>query len=83
MDVSREIDLLPAWEVQMEQQSKTKFHITWDEAWRAEKAREKARQACCNEIPTAGPLKLFAANLAREFPKLKATAFRFLSLKDH
>ena len=39
----------------MEQQSKLKFHITWNEAWRAEKAREKARQACCNEIPTAGP----------------------------
>jgi len=63
--------------------SKRQLHITWDEAWRAENQREKARQACCNEIPTAGPVKLFATNVARELPKVKAAAFRFLSVKIH
>jgi hypothetical protein len=54
-------------------------HISWKEAWVAENERERARLFACNEIPTAGPIELFAANVARELPKLKARAFRYFT----
>jgi hypothetical protein len=55
------------------------IHFTWDQAWRAESEREKARLACCNEVPTAGPVKLFVANVAKELPHMRARAFRYLA----
>jgi len=70
-----------ASEAQGEQRKRTRgaVHFTWDQAWRAESEREQARLSSCNDIPTAGPFTLFAANVARELPKIKARAFRYFS----
>ena len=69
--------------VEEQDQAKRTVHFSWGQAWRAENEREKAKLLCCNENPTAGPLKLFAANVVKELPNLKAKAIRFLSLKSH
>jgi hypothetical protein len=66
-------------ESELEEHFKRQVHISWNEAWRAEKEREKARLTSCNEIPTAGPLTLLAVNIARELPNIKARAFRYFS----
>ena len=57
-------------------------HISWNEAWSEENQRERARLAACLEIPTAGPVKLFVANVARELPRIKARTLRYLSWKS-
>jgi hypothetical protein len=66
-------------EVQLEEPFKRHNHISWNEAWCAENERERARLLSCHEIPTAGPFRLFAANVARELPGIKARAFRYLT----
>jgi len=57
------------------------LHITWNEAQRAEAERERIRRAGCKSIPAPSLLKLIAAGVSRELPKLKATALRFVSAK--
>jgi hypothetical protein len=75
-------------EVRMEtstrqEQAKKTVHITWNEAQRAETARETMRRARYKTIPAPSLLKLFAASVSRELPKLKAAALRFVSVKNH
>jgi hypothetical protein len=66
-----------------QEQTKRTVHITWSEAQRADAERETVRRARYKSIPAPNLLKLIAANVSRELPKLKATAFRFLSIKNH
>ena len=58
-------------------------HITWNEAQRAETERETLRRARYKSIPAPNLLKRIAASVSRDLPKLKATARRFMSLKNH
>jgi hypothetical protein len=77
---------LPLWSVggaELDEQSKRRVHISWAEAQRAETERDRARQAYCKLIPNESPLKLFRAKISEGLPKLKATAYRFLSVKSH
>jgi hypothetical protein len=66
-----------------QEQAKKTVHITWKEAQRAEAERETARRARYKSIPAPNLLKLVAASVSRELPKLKATALRFVSVKNH
>jgi hypothetical protein len=66
-----------------QEQTKRTVHITWSEAQRADAERETVRRARYKSIPAPNLLKLIAANVSRELPKLKETAFRFLSIKNH
>jgi hypothetical protein len=66
-------------EVQLDGSFKRQNHISWNDAWRAENDRERARLISCNQIPTAGPIALLAANVARELPNIKARAFRYFT----
>jgi len=58
-------------------------HITWNEARRAEAEREKLKEARCTSIPVPNRLKVMAAHLFKDLPKLKAAALRLLSVKPH
>jgi hypothetical protein len=66
-----------------QEQAKKTVHITWNEAQRAEVERETVRRARYRSIPAPNLLKLMAASVSRELPKLKATALRFVSVKNH
>jgi hypothetical protein len=66
-----------------QEQVKRRVHITWNEAQRAEAERETVRRARYKSTPAPNLLKLIAANFSRELPKLKATALRFLSVKNY
>ncbi len=66
-----------------QEQAKKTVHITWNEAQRAEVERETVRRARYKSIPQPNLLKLIAATVSRELPKLKATALRFVSVKNH
>ena len=84
MAIDTEVD----WESGMEkyrkyEQVKKTVHITWTQAQRAEAERETARRERYKSIPAPNPLKLFAASLSKQMPKLKATALRFVSAKNH
>jgi hypothetical protein len=75
-------------EVGMEKQTKQEqakkiVHITWNEAQRAEAERETVRRARYKSIPAPNLVKLIAASVSRELPKLKATVLRFVSVKNH
>jgi hypothetical protein len=63
--------------------AKKTIHITWTEAQRAEAERETVRRTRYKSIPAPNLLSLIAANISRELPKLKATALRFWSVKNH
>jgi hypothetical protein len=63
--------------------AKKTIHFTWTEAQRAEAEREKVRRARYKSLPAPNLLRLIAANLSKELPKLKATAMRFWSVKNH
>ncbi len=65
------------------EQAKKTVHITWNEAQRAEAERETVRRARYKSIPAPNLLKLIADGVSRELPKLKATALRFVSVKNH
>lgn len=65
------------------EQVKKTVHITWNQAQRAEAEREAERRERYKSIPVPNPLKVFAASLSRQVPKLKATALRFVSVKNH
>ena len=58
-------------------------HITWNEAQRAEAERETLRRERYKSIPAPNLLKLIAASVSRDLPKLKAAALRFMSVKNH
>ena len=66
-----------------QEQAKKTIHITWNEAQRAETARETVRRGRYKTIPTRNLLKLIAASVSSELPKLKAAALRFVSVKNH
>jgi hypothetical protein len=65
------------------QQAKKTVHITWSEAQRAEAERETLRRTRYKPIPAPNLLKAITASVSRELPKLKATALRFVSVKNH
>ena len=72
----------------MEKQTKQEHvkktvHITWNEAQRADAERESVRRARYKSNPAPNLLKVIAASVSRELPKLKATALRFVSMKNH
>ena len=67
----------------MQEQARRTVHITWIEAQRAEKEREKLRQARYNSVPVPSLRRLVAAHFSTDLPKLKATALRLLSVKSH
>jgi hypothetical protein len=59
-------------------------HITWNEAQRAEAERERVRCARCKSLPARRSLlQLIVAGVSSQLPKLKATALRFVSAKNH
>jgi hypothetical protein len=64
-------------------QAKKTVHITWNEAQRAEAERESVRRARYKSSPAPNLLKVIAARVSRELPKLKATALRFVSVNNH
>ena len=66
-----------------QEQAKKTVHITWNEAQRAETEREAVRRARYKSIPAPNLLKVIAASVSRELPKLKATALRFVNVKNH
>ncbi|MGH7929396.1 MAG: hypothetical protein ACREQV_16525 [Candidatus Binatia bacterium] len=66
-----------------QEQARRTVHITWTEAQRAETERENVRRARYKSIPARSLLKLLSANVSKELPRLKATALRFFSMKDH
>jgi hypothetical protein len=70
-------------EIKVEEQTERKVHLLWAEAWQAETERERAKQAGCKPVPPSNPLRIFAAKVYGEIPKLKATALRFLSVRSH
>jgi hypothetical protein len=61
---------------------KQQRHVSWNDAWSAEKQRERVRLAACREIPTAGPVRLFLANVARELPRIKARTLQYFSWRS-
>jgi hypothetical protein len=42
---------------------KRKVHITWEDAWKAEAERERARQAVCRPLVKRSLLEIFAGAL--------------------
>ena len=66
-----------------QEQAKKTVHITWHEAQRADAERETVRRARYKPIPAPNLLKLIFAGVSKELPKLKATALRFVSVKNH
>jgi hypothetical protein len=66
-----------------QEQAKKTVHITWNEAQRAEAERETVRRERYKSIPAPNVLKVIAASVSRKLPKLKATALRFVSVKNH
>ena len=62
----------------MEDHPKRKLHISWKDALAGEAERERARIASCKPIPNPNPLKVLAANVSRECPKIKASSLRLL-----
>lgn len=66
-----------------QEQTKKTVHITWKEAQRAEAERETVRRTRYKSIPAPNLLKLIAAGVSKQLPKLKATALRFVSVKNH
>ena len=66
-----------------QEQAKKIVHITWNEAQRAETERESVRRARYKSSPAPNLLKLIAASVSRDLPKLKAAALRFVSMKNH
>jgi hypothetical protein len=65
------------------EQARKTVHITWIEAQRAEAERESVRRARYKSVPAPNMLKFIAARVTRELPKLKATALRFVSVRNH
>jgi hypothetical protein len=66
-----------------QEQTKKTVHVTWNEAQRAEAERETVRRARYQPVPAPNLLKFVAARVSKELPKLKATALRFVSTKNH
>jgi len=66
-----------------QEQAKRTIHISWNEAQKAETERENVRRARYKSIPAPSFLKLISTNVSKELPRLKATALRFFSMKDH
>lgn len=66
-----------------QEQARKVVHITWKDAQQAEAERETVRRARYKSIPAPSLLKLIAASVSRELPKLKATALRFVNVKNH
>jgi hypothetical protein len=64
-----------------QEQVKKIVHVTWNEAQRAEAERETVRRARYKSIPSPNLLRVIAASVSRELPKLKA--LRFWSVKNH
>jgi hypothetical protein len=64
-----------------QEQVKKTVHVTWNEAQRAEAERETVRRARYKSIPSPNLLRVIAASVSRELPKLKA--LRFWSVKNH
>jgi hypothetical protein len=72
----------------MRKQTKTEpakktIHITWSEAQKAEAERETLRRARYKSIPTPSLLRAIAESVSKELPKIKATALRIVSVKNH
>jgi hypothetical protein len=65
------------------EQAKKTVHITWIEAQRAEAERESVRRARYKPVPAPNLLKFIAVRVTSELPKLKATALRLVSVKNH
>jgi hypothetical protein len=63
--------------------AKKTIHVTWNEAQKAEAEREMLRRTRYKSIPAPSLLKVIAASVSRELPKLKATALRIVSAKNH
>ena len=66
-----------------QEQAKKIVHITWNQAQRADAERESVRRARYKSSPPPNLLKLIAASVSRDLPKLKAAALRFMSMKNH
>lgn len=66
-----------------QEQAKKMVHITWNQAQRADAERESVRRARYKSSPPPNLLKLIAASVSRDLPKLKAAALRFVSVKNH
>ena len=66
-----------------QEQAKKMVHITWNQAQRADAERESVRRARYKSSPPPNLLKLIAASVSRDLPKLKAAALRFMSVKNH
>ena len=66
-----------------QEQAKKMVHITWNQAQRADAERESVRRARYKSSPPPNLLKLIAASVSRDLPKLKAAALRFVSMKNH
>jgi hypothetical protein len=66
-----------------EEPAKKTVHVTWNEAQRAEAEREMLRRTRYKSIPAPSLLKIIAASVSRELPRLKATALRIVSAKNH
>jgi hypothetical protein len=67
----------------MEEKAKRRVHISWNEAQRAEAEREKTRQERYKLIPAPSLMKVIAAHVSRDLPRLKATAMRLWTVKFH
>ena len=65
------------------EQARKVVHITWKDAQQAEAERETLRRARYKSIPAPNLLKLVSARISKELPKLKATALRFVNVKNH
>ena len=63
--------------------AKKTVHVTWNEAQKAEAEREMLRRTRYKSIPAPSLLKVIAASVSRELPRLKATALRIVSAKNH
>jgi hypothetical protein len=66
-----------------QEHAKKMVHITWNQAQRADAERETVRRARYKSSPPPNLLKLIAASVSRDLPKLKAAALRFVSMKNH
>jgi hypothetical protein len=66
-----------------QEQAKKIVHFTWNEAQRAETERETVKRTRYKSSPAPNLLKRIAASVSRDLPKLKATALRFMSVKNH
>ena len=66
-----------------QEHAKKMVHITWNQAQRADAERESVRRARYKSSPPPNLLKLIAASVSRDLPKLKAAALRFMSVKNH